>query len=173
VSNVLTLIVPGKNQLEASPNPFATVVMAHLKAKETWDDQLQRKRWKFDLPRRLYEKGYDRQDILNLYCFIDWLLNLPKELELEFRHEIEQYEQEGHMPYVSSIERMARQEGKQEEVEALLKAKFGELDDALVQILEPLMQLSASGCFAVALCAKRAHLILQLSKEELIAHFQA
>jgi endonuclease V-like protein UPF0215 family len=80
-------------------------------------------------------------------------------LELEFRRDLEQLEQEGQMPYISSIERMA----KQEEIESLLEAKFGEVDQVLRQIINPLMQLSPSD---------RAQLILQLSRDELIARLR-
>ncbi len=44
--------------LEQSRNPFATVIMAHLKAQETRRDQRQRKLWKFTLIRQLYERRY-------------------------------------------------------------------------------------------------------------------
>ena len=57
--------------LETNINPFATVVMAHLKVLETRDDASLRKQWKFTLTRRLYELGYQRQDVLNLYLFMD------------------------------------------------------------------------------------------------------
>ena len=58
-------------ELEASDNPFATVVMAHLKALETRHNAAERHYWKFYLIRRLYERGYQRQDVLNLFHFID------------------------------------------------------------------------------------------------------
>ncbi len=50
--------------LEGSFNPFATVVMAHLKVQETRSNDPQRKLWKFTLTRRLYEQGYGQQDVL-------------------------------------------------------------------------------------------------------------
>jgi hypothetical protein len=59
-------------ELEASRNPFAIVVMSHLKTKETRQDYESRKEWKFRLTRRLYEQGYERQDIMNLFRFVDW-----------------------------------------------------------------------------------------------------
>lgn len=68
-------------ELEQSPNPFAVVVMAHLKTMETRPNPEQRKVWKLSLIRGLYERGLDRQDIVNLYRFIDWLMQLPKGLE--------------------------------------------------------------------------------------------
>jgi P2-related tail formation protein len=101
--------------LEASANPFAIVVMAHLKTKATRKDPEARKEWKFRLTRRLYEQGFARQDILNIFRFLDWVLVLPEGLKQAFRSELEQYEQERQMPYVTSIEEMAIEEGRNKE----------------------------------------------------------
>jgi Domain of unknown function (DUF4351) len=137
--------------LEESRNPFAVVVMAHLKAQETRKDNQQRKLWKFTLTRRLHEQGYERQDILNLYRFIDWLLELPEGLELEFQQEIAQFEQERQMTYISSIERVAEQKGRQEEGRSLvlrqLNRRVGTLSEAVqTQVTAlPLEQLEALG----------------------------
>jgi hypothetical protein len=100
-------------ELEESRNPFAIAVMAHLKTKETKRDAVARKEWKFRLTRQLYEQGYERQDILNLFGFLDWLMELPEGLKQAFRNELEQYEQENKMPYMTSIEQMGREEEKQ------------------------------------------------------------
>ncbi|MBI2939703.1 MAG: hypothetical protein HYY04_04630, partial [Chloroflexi bacterium] len=43
-------------ELEASPNPFAVAVMAHLKTRETRHDDQERRRWKLALVRGLYER---------------------------------------------------------------------------------------------------------------------
>jgi len=51
------------SMLDESDNPFAIVVMAHLKAQETRKDDNERKLWKFILIRRLYERGYEREYI--------------------------------------------------------------------------------------------------------------
>jgi Essential protein Yae1, N terminal/Putative transposase, YhgA-like len=99
------------SSLDASLNPFATVVMAHLKAKETTGDRNRRKEWKLTLTRRLYEKGYQRQDIINLFYFIDWMMTLPAELEQQFLQAVANYEEEQKMPYVSSVERLGIQKG--------------------------------------------------------------
>jgi hypothetical protein len=104
--------LPRWAELEASQNLFAIVVMAHLKTKETRNDAMARKEWKFKLTRSLYERGYERQDILNLFRFIDWILELPEDLTQSFRDELEQYEQEKQMPYVTSIERMGIEQGE-------------------------------------------------------------
>jgi len=101
-------------ELENSRNPFAIAVMAHLKTKETRNDAIARKEWKFRLTRRLYEQGYERQDILNLFRFLDWMMDLPEGLKQAFRAELEQFEQERQMPYVTSIEQMGIEKGRLE-----------------------------------------------------------
>jgi hypothetical protein len=95
-------------------NPFATVVMAHLKASQTRTDRRECLQWKLSLTRRLYQQGYQRQDVINLFRFIDWLLSLPKTLEQEFWREVRQFEEETRMPYISSVERQGIEQGKKE-----------------------------------------------------------
>ena len=120
-------------ELEKSTNPFALVVMAHLKALETAKDIKLRLKWKLTLVKMLYQKGYLRQDIYELFRFIDWLLMLPKGLEKEFKIELTKFEEEYKMPYVTSIERLGKEEGiqegaildKQKVLSRLLNRKFG------------------------------------------------
>jgi hypothetical protein len=102
------------SDLEASRNPFAIVVMAHLKTKETKKDLPVRKEWKFRLTRMLYERDYDRQDIIKLFRFLDWILELSEDLKQEFKNDLKRYEQEKQMPYITSIERMGIEEGRKE-----------------------------------------------------------
>ena len=70
--------------LENENNPFAVVVMAHAGTRATATDPYARLDWKFRLTRRLFERGYDRQQIIGLYRFIDWVMALPEDLELEY-----------------------------------------------------------------------------------------
>ncbi|MBC6422364.1 MAG: DUF4351 domain-containing protein [Hormoscilla sp. SP5CHS1] len=98
-------------ELEESRNPFATVVMAHLKAQETRGEQQERKRWKLSLIRRLYQKGYEREQIVNLFKFIDWVMQLPQELEKEFWQEVNQLQEEKQMQYITSVERIGIEKG--------------------------------------------------------------
>jgi flagellar biosynthesis/type III secretory pathway protein FliH len=113
-------------ELEESRNPFAIVVMAHLKTKETRKNFEARREWKFRLTRMLYERDYERQDILNLFRFLDWILELPEDLKQGFKADLKCYEEEKKMRYITTIERMGiaegleqglmqgRQEGRQE-----------------------------------------------------------
>ncbi|MEB3292122.1 MAG: hypothetical protein VKJ24_03080, partial [Synechococcales bacterium] len=72
------------NQLEQSRNPFAIVVMSHLKTQETKGRSRERKTWKVRLVKRLYELGYSRSEIINLFRFIDWVMILPEGLKQSF-----------------------------------------------------------------------------------------
>jgi hypothetical protein len=100
-------------ELEASDNPFATVVMAHIKAKETAHNRDERYRWKLYLIRRLYECGYRKEDILELFRFIDWVLQLPQEQEERLWQELNDFEARRKMQYVTSVERIGFNKGKQ------------------------------------------------------------
>ncbi len=99
------------DELEASDSPFAIVVMAHLKTRDTHNDEEGRKRWKLYLVRRLYERGYRREDVINLFHFIDWLMRLPEEIEESFWAEMRQYEEDKKMEYVTSVERIGIKKG--------------------------------------------------------------
>jgi len=93
--------------LEANPNPFATVVLAHLKSQETRQDPADRRAWKVRLVKGLYERGLGAEDARQLFRFIDWVMALPPALEALFRDEMDHYEKEKHVPYITSIERLA------------------------------------------------------------------
>ena len=74
--------------LSQNSNPFAVVVMAHLKALLTQRKHRERLQWKINLVRGLYERGYKRKEIYELIRFIDWVLALPSELDEIFREEL-------------------------------------------------------------------------------------
>ena len=134
------------SELEASTNPFATVVMAHLAALETSGDRPKRLRQKLALVRRLYSLGFEREDVLNLLAFIDWMLTLPFDLEAEFRREVEQLEAEQRMQYVTSFERIGIEKGKFEVIiKAIslgLKLKFGKPGQDLLPEIEAIKDIN-------------------------------
>jgi glycosyltransferase involved in cell wall biosynthesis len=111
------------NDLEKDPNPFAVVVMAHLKTQETRNNYLERKKWKFNIAKALYERGYQKDDIIRIFKFIDWMMFLPEELQASFWDDILEYEEEKKMPYVLSIERIATEKGIERGIrKSLIKA---------------------------------------------------
>jgi Domain of unknown function (DUF4351) len=104
-------------ELEESDNPFATVVMAHLKVLETRRNVDLRKAWKFTLTKALYEKGYGRQEILDLYLFIDWVMILPEAAERSFWQELQSFEEERKVTYVTNAERFGIERGIEQGIE--------------------------------------------------------
>ena len=137
--------------LNSSMNPAAIVVSAHLAAQETRGDMELRKKFKWQITRRLYQRGWEKKDILELFRIVDWLLVLPDKLELEFDSEMIQFEQESNMPHIMSFERLARNAGRQEGVAIIVtrlaRKKFPDLtsDDETAIGALPLANLELLG----------------------------
>ena len=98
-------------ELEGSGNPFAVVIQAHLKTQETRQAPEERYRVKLALAKSLYQRGWSRTDILELFRFIDWMLRLPEALEERLWSEIRRFEEVQKMPYVTSVERIGIRKG--------------------------------------------------------------
>jgi hypothetical protein len=73
----------------------------------------------------LYERGLKAEDVRELFRIIDWLMNLPEALEESFWQEVEQYQEEKHMPYITSVERIGMKKGLLKGIEVSLTVKFG------------------------------------------------
>ena len=126
--------VPRRQELEESSNPFATVVLAHLDTLQTREDQQERKDRKFRLVKGLYERGWDAEQVRQLFRLIDWMMDLPEPLEIEFCEQTTQYEKEKQMPFITSFERIGMERGlsqglsrgRIEGIEGMLELRFGE-----------------------------------------------
>jgi hypothetical protein len=105
------------SELEASRNPFAAAVLAHLKTQETSRDAEARQYWKLRLAKGLYQRGLSADEVRGLIRFIDWMMELPEELELGFWEEIHRSEQEMQMPFVDIFERKAMEKGIEKGIE--------------------------------------------------------
>src|SRR5437773_4810210 len=89
------------------------MVMAHLKAQATHGQPESRLQWKLRIVRGLYERGFSRQAVLELFRLVDWLMVLPEELAHGFDRALEEYEAEQSMPYITSIERHGIERGRE------------------------------------------------------------
>lgn len=128
---------PSWSSLETSKNPFAIVVMAHLKSKATKREADNRLQWKLSLVKMLLESGFSRQDIRQLFRFIDWIMVLPEDLARSFKTEIRSYEEAKKMRYVTSIERLAKQEGLEEGLQEGRQEGILQMGrDNLIEVLE-------------------------------------
>jgi len=99
-------------ELEVSNNPFSDVILVQLAAIGlNGKPDEQRKRVKFALTKRLYEKGYTKERVLDLYTFIDWLIGLPKSFEVEYLNDVYALEEATKMAYITSAERFGMEKG--------------------------------------------------------------
>jgi hypothetical protein len=97
--------------------------MAQIKAKSSKSkDEL--KAWKFYLVKLVYQRNYSKEDILQLYRYIDWMISLPRELEAQFLKDVYLLEEEKKMPYITSAERFGIEKGVMMGLEQLRQDKF-------------------------------------------------
>jgi hypothetical protein len=95
-------------QLEADRNPFAAVVLAHLKSIETQGDPNARAEWKFRLVKGLYDRGWTKVQIVRLFQIIDWVLTLPPIQARAFSQNLDTFEKEQHMERLSPTYQLIR-----------------------------------------------------------------
>lgn len=140
-----------RRELETSDNPFAIVVLAHLETQATRRKPLQRYDAKLRLAKLLYKRGYNRQTIIDLFRFIDWIMTLPENLSEQFLGELRRFEEEEKMPYVTSVERIGiekgllqgRQEGLRESILRVLEVRFGPISPRVRLLLEPVVDVDS------------------------------
>ena len=137
------------SELESSLNPFAMIVMAHLKTKATTGNPEQREVWKWSLIRGLYDRGLTREKIIKLFQIIDRMMTLPK------------FEEQRTMPLLSNMEIRGMERGKEigalqnarDYIKAVLRVRLGkiplEIETYLMQtadlsILDKLLILAAT-----------------------------
>jgi len=144
-------------RLETAANNFGLIVLAHLQTLATRRDFESRRAWKTRIVRALFDRGLSADEIRQLFRIIDWLMDLPEELATQFKVEMRRFEEERKMPYITSIERLAKEEGREEGREEVrveyaeiaiqgialaLEAKFGAAGLALLPLLEGTQDLA-------------------------------
>jgi hypothetical protein len=134
--------------LETSSNPFSLVILAHLAAIEKYPDDSAKLAAKVGLSRLLYGRGWNKAQIIDLYRFLDWVITLPEELALQYHHEIERIEEEKHVEYITTAERIGIKKGLERGYEQgmvrgearvlhrLLLQKFGTIPDCYLEKIE-------------------------------------
>ncbi|REJ59276.1 MAG: hypothetical protein DWQ58_01995, partial [Microcystis aeruginosa TA09] len=157
------------SELETSSNPFAIIVMAHLKTKATTGKLPQREQWKWRLIRGLYEKEFEREQIIKLFEIIDNMMTLSPELQSSLESKIKQFEEERTMPLVSNMELRGRKIGEEigkeigkeigaleksrDDIKTVLTVRFGQISSEIEEIigkmtnptiLEELLKLAAT-----------------------------
>lgn len=120
-------------ELEASTNPFAVIVAAHLWTQDTRDDADRRLEIKLRPIRSLFHRGLSKEDIIRLFRLVDWLLQLEPPQSLQFLEKLANYEKEDKVPYISTVEQMGIQKGLEKGLEQgrrtvldILETRFGQ-----------------------------------------------
>lgn len=128
------------DQLLQDPNPFALVTAAHLMTQQTKGRDVQRHEAKWRLTRMLYERGWERTRICDLYAIIDWMMRLPDELGRKLWGDIAELERSKDMRYITTVERFGverglkegRKKGQVDMLRVLLEKRFGDLPQSVV-----------------------------------------
>ena len=141
-----------QDQLYQNPNPFALVTLAHLLTQATRQDMNARFAAKWKLVQLLYQRGWDKQRVIDLFSVLDWMMRLPEQLKRSLWHNIEVLEEQEKMRYVTSVEQigiekgllLGRLEGEQSgtakgeayALRRLLQKRFGPLSEDVLARLQ-------------------------------------
>ena len=101
-------------EMEQSDNPFALVVLAHLRAVATSRNSRKRRQEKEHLTIQVHESGLPQDTMVDLQRFLELVMPLPVDLEREYQRAVREYERRSNVPVLTQWEKMARQEGRQE-----------------------------------------------------------
>ena len=139
-----------EDELRSSDSPFALVALAQLKLLEARRDVGKKYEAKLELILELLHSNQDSEQTRNLLRFLDWLFQLPEELEEKLSYDVQAKVRDKRMPYITSWERIAQKrgekigkkqglkEGKLELVFYLLKRRVGALDEKVKAQIEKL-----------------------------------
>ncbi|MFM6406306.1 MAG: hypothetical protein ACKPGT_17225, partial [Microcystis sp.] len=81
----------------------------------------EREQWKWRLIRGLYDRGFEREQIIKLFEIIDNMMTLSPKLQSSLESKIKQFEEERTMPLMSNMELRGIERGK--EIGALENAR--------------------------------------------------
>ncbi|MEQ9238894.1 transposase [Coleofasciculus sp. E2-BRE-01] len=158
---VVKLLDYSMDELASSQNPLAAIVQAHLSAQVAGKDVGVGYESKLSLIKSLYERGYGREDIVQLFRLIDWFIALPKREEDRLWQEIQTLEEERKMPYITSVERIGirkgleqglekgLQQGRQEDIVRILELRFEDIPQNLRELIGKIEALEVLGTLLV------------------------
>ena len=101
------------------------MMMATLSAQTVNSSPANRIQWKLSLVKQLYERGYQRDDIMEIFRFVDWLISLPETMAQRSQQQLAEYEIAMNTTCFTSIEMRGLEQG-------ILQGKAQERERALV-----------------------------------------
>ena len=110
---------------------------------ETRHTPRERFAWKWHLTMALYGRGYQKQDVIQLFQFIDWIMTLPDELKKSFTQRIIDYEEERKMKFINCVEEHYMEKGMEkgmladarEMVAEVLSTRFSPIPEKIVKAI--------------------------------------
>ncbi len=147
-------------ELERMENPFALIVLAHLQSQSATEMQ-NRLEWKRRITHNLLERSLDEATRWKVLRLVDWMIDLPVQLNEVFWGEVNEWKARNVMPFVTGLEQMAINEGMKKDLrtgllsglEVALEMKFN--DDGK-QFFEELKSVSDTACLRSLLEAIRS-----------------
>ena len=103
---------------------------------------------KWKLVQLLYQRGWGKQQVIDLFSVLDWMMRLPEQLKQSLWHNIEVLEEQEKMRYVTSVEQIGiekglmqgrlegEQSGEAKALRRLLQKRFGPLSDDVLTRLQ-------------------------------------
>ncbi|GLR62594.1 hypothetical protein [Marinospirillum insulare] len=73
--------------------------------------------FRLGLTRSLYHRGYSREQVIELFNFIGWMIQLPETLEGRLVEAIKAVEEELKMPYINFVEQYGIKQGLEQGIE--------------------------------------------------------
>jgi len=129
-----------ETRLRADPRLFAFASLVQLRKIQAGANVEHRYEFKLELAAQLYRPGQRREDVLKRLRFMDFILKLPRRLAIRYRQEIDRIEEEHHMPYMTSMEQLAREEGALRDagdlIRQTLKVRFGQVPEPISKWLD-------------------------------------
>lgn len=104
-------------ELEQDDNPFALIVLAHLKALFTRGDMHLRLSEKLSLIRTLLNRGYNIEQAGTLFALLDMLVTLPRSLERQADEQLQEWSKMQEIQLISGYERRAEERWRKKRME--------------------------------------------------------
>ena len=99
------------DELLTSDNAFGWITAAHILTQQTRKQHQERYNAKLRLLRILYQRHWDKQRVIDLFCVLDWLMQLPEWLNSQVWKELETIEGREKVQYITSVERIGMAKG--------------------------------------------------------------
>ncbi|MEZ6141529.1 MAG: Yae1 family protein [Zavarzinella sp.] len=105
------------SELESQSSPVGLVLAGCVQNLIFSGSPILQRQAKINLTRNLIQRGIEREEIVNIFRLLDWMIQLPLEDEEKFKEEIQLLEEELRMPFLSPTEIRAIERGHKEGLE--------------------------------------------------------